>query len=81
MKRLKCGCRITEQNDSLVRHGVLGIGDQVEDCGNCRVPNTATYYSTDEECWVRLNLYGVIQGYKNSEWFDFNEKPRGIIQK
>ena len=83
MKRLTCGCRITEQHDSLVKNGVLGVGDRLEDCEKCKAPpEAATYYSTVEECWVRFTEDGWAEGFKNRMWIRFcNDRPRGLIKK
>jgi len=82
MKRLICGCEIAEKNDRLVKDGVLAVGDKLEDCDDCREPDSATYYSTVEECWVRLTEDGVAQGFINRMWRDFsNGRPRGLIKR
>jgi len=80
MKCLPCGCRITEEDHSLVRAGVLGIGDRLEDCYKCRAPpKDATYYSTVEGQWVRFTNAGFAQLFNNGIWSDFaHDRQTGI---
>lgn len=82
MKKLICGCAVTEEADALVRVGALAVGHKLEECEQCKVPPvTATHWSSNIDAWIRFTESGNCERFSDSKWLSLSKVPTGLIPK